>query len=278
MPWRQASGEVERNELFMEKLLTKEVISTFFVILVTFCIYFVIKKIFATFGLKRAKESGNRKAMTFLTLTTNIFKYLLFIVAILMILDIWGVDTKALVTSLGVVAAVAGLAMQDFLKDIISGTSILTEDQFKVGDNVKIGDFRGNVISLGMQTTKIRAATGEVKIISNRNITEVINYSTFSSICLIDIGLSYDDSVDKVEAVLKETCENVSKKITYLKKPIKILGIEKLDSSTVIYRIEAEVAPVKDFEFNRIFLKEIKKQAENNNINISYNRLDIHNV
>ena len=262
----------------MEKILTKEVISTLFVIGVSICVYFIIKQLLLKWGLKKAKEHKNKKAMTILTLVTNIIKYLFIVVVALMILEIWGFDTKALVASLGVVGVVAGLAMQDLLKDFIGGTTILADNQFKVGDNVKIGSFRGNVISLGMQTTKIRAYTGEVKIISNRNINEVINYSSMPSVCVIDVELSYEDSVENTEQILKKVVEKVSKQVNYLKRPIEILGIEKLSKNVVVYRIEAEVASLKDFEFNRIFLKEIKKEAEANNLTLSYNRVDVHNA
>lgn len=147
--------------------------------------------------MAKAKDKDNRKALTILTLVTNILKYIILIVAFLMILDVWGVDTKALVASLGVVGVVGGLAMQDTIKDLISGTTILTESQFKVGDNIQIGSFRGTVTALGMRTTSIRAASGEIKMISNRNITEVINYSIKPSICDIDVEFSCHDSSEK---------------------------------------------------------------------------------
>lgn len=262
----------------MEKLLTKEVVSTLFVIGAAICVYFIIKQLLLKWGLKKARQHRNKKAMTVLTLVTNIIKYLFIVVVALMILEIWGFDTKALVASLGVVGVVAGLAMQDLLKDFIGGATILADNQFKVGDNIQIGSFRGTVISLGMQTTKIRAYTGEVKIIANRNINEVINYSAMPSVCVVDVELSYEDNVETAEKVLKEVVEKVSKQVNYLKRPILILGIEKISKNTVVYRIEAEVTSLKDFEFNRIFLKEIKKEAEANNLTLSYNRVDVHNA
>ena len=66
--------------------------------------------------------------------------------------------------------------------------------------------------------------------------------------------------------------------VNYLKRPITILGIEELKTESVVYRIEAEVTAMKNFEFNRIFLKEIKKEAEANNLTLSYHKVDIHNV
>ena len=262
----------------METLLTKEVITTICIIIAAFVIYFVLKQIITNFFIKKARHRSNKKALTLLTILNNVIKYIILIIALLTILATWGVDTKALIASLGVAGAVAGLAMQDMIKDFIGGADILTEDQFKVGDNIKVGNFRGTVIYLGMKATKIRAYTGEVKIIANRNINDVINYSIMPAVCVIDIELSYENKTDEAEKVLKTVVERVSKMVTYLKRPILILGIEELKVNSVVYRIEAEVAPMKDFEFNRIFLKEIKKEAEANNLTLSYNKVDVHNV
>lgn len=262
----------------MEKILTKEVITTICIILAALLFYIAIKQLISRVFLKKAKYHSNKKALTLLTILTNVAKYIILAIALLMILATWGVDTKALVASLGVAGAVAGLAMQDMIKDFIGGADILTEDQFKVGDNIQVGNFRGNVISLGMKTTKIRAYTGEVKIIANRNISEVINYSVMSAICVVDVGLSYDNTVDQAEKVLQTAIDNASKKVNYLKKPVTILGIEELTNDSVVYRVEAEVGAMKNFEFNRILLKEILKEAEANNLTLSYNKVDVHNV
>ncbi len=262
----------------MESIFTKEVITTIGIIIVAFILYFIIKQIISNFFIKKAKHHSNKKALTILTILNNVIKYIILIIALLTILATWGVDTKALIASLGVAGAVAGLAMQDMIKDFLGGADILTEDQFKVGDNIQVGNFRGNVIYLGMKTTKIRAYTGEVKIIANRNINEVINYSIMPAVCVIDVELSYENSTEKAEEVLKTVIERVSKMVNYLKRPITILGIEELTTDSVVYRIEAEVSAMKNFEFNRIFLKEIKKEAEANHLTLSYRKVDVHNV
>lgn len=261
----------------MENILTKEVITTICIILFAFLFYIAIKQLITRVFLKKARRRSNKKALTLLTILTNVVKYIILAIALLMILATWGVDTKALIASLGVAGAVAGLAMQDMLKDFIGGADILTEDQFKVGDNIEIKGFRGNVIYLGMKITKIRAYTGEVKIIANRNINEVINYSVMPAVCVVDVGLSYDNKIEKTEEVLKTAIENTAKQITYLKRPITILGIEKLNNDSIVYRVEAEVEPMKNFEFNRIFLKEILKQAEANNLTLSYDKINVTN-
>ncbi len=262
----------------MEKLLTKEVISTICIIVLSVLIYLGIKKIITKVLMKKAKESESKKTLTVLTVITNACKYLFLILALLMVLDVWGVNTKALIASLGVVGAVAGLAFQDLLKDFISGTSILTENQFKVGDNIKIGDFRGDVISLGMKTTRIRAYTGEVKIISNRNITEVINYSIKPIRVLIDLNLSYDADSKKINDTLKSICDKVQAQTKYLRSPMQVIGINEFTSGGITYRAAVEVAPGHELEVKRLFLNEMKKEFDNNTFQVNYTTMDIHNV
>ena len=76
-------------------------------------------------------------------LVTNIVKYFIIVIVFLIILEIFGVDTKALIASLGVLGLVAGLAVQDTLKDFIAGITIIVEDQYEIGDWVKINNFKG---------------------------------------------------------------------------------------------------------------------------------------
>ena len=158
----------------LEKILTKELIQPIVVIIISIIIYLLIKKIIIKM-LKASKKHGiHKKSITIMNLVINIVKYIIIIISVLTILNIWGIDTKALLASLGVVGVVAGLAMQDILKDFLAGFSIIIDNEFDVGDNIQIGTFRGDVIELGMKNTKIRAYSGEVLTVANRNINEVI--------------------------------------------------------------------------------------------------------
>src|SRR5699024_1893706 len=106
--------------------------------------------------------------------------------------------------SLGVVGVVVGLALQDILKDFIAGFTIMLENQYTVGDTVTIGTFKGEVISLSLKTTKLKAYTGEVNIIANRNVIEVINHSIENSLAVVNVSVDYSEDIEKVEKVLNE--------------------------------------------------------------------------
>ena len=106
---------------------------------------------------------------------------------IFQILKLYGVDTTSIIASIGVFAAVIGLAFQDILKDLLAGISIIFDNKFAVGDTVEINGFSGTVIQLGLRTTKIKSFTGEIKSIGNSSFNEVINYSLSDAILYINI-------------------------------------------------------------------------------------------
>ena len=256
--------------------IQKQLIETVIIVFALMAIYIAFRNLATNILLKKARRKSDKKALTTITVTTNVLKYLLYIIGILLVLDIWGVNTKALLTSLGVVGVIVGLALQDLLKDIIAGIAILTEDQFQVGDNIKIGEFRGDVISLGLKTTKIRAYSGEVRIIANRNITEVTNYSLKASKSVVDIPTSYENDIDKV----KETIEKVCKKLEeneYVTGDIQILGVEDLADSSVNIRVVATTKPTYNYEFRRALLEEIIREFKKQNLTIPYPQLEVHN-
>ena len=94
----------------MESILTKEVITTIGIILFAFLFYMALKQLISRVFLKKARRRSNKKALTLLTILTNVVKYIIIVISLLMILATWGVDSKALVAWLGVAGGVAGLA------------------------------------------------------------------------------------------------------------------------------------------------------------------------
>ena len=170
------------------------------------------------------------------------------------------------------------LTLKVVLKDFISGVSIVFENKYSVGDNVTIGDFRGDVIELGMKTTKIRAYTGEVLIIPNHLVEKVINHSMSKSVAIVDIDVSYDSNLEKVEKVLEELCKNLTKELNGLKGEVQLLGINELASSSIKYRIIADTVPLKNYEIERKIKKELKIILDQNKIEIPYNQVVIHSA
>jgi small conductance mechanosensitive channel len=258
--------------------IKKEILGPLFVALGAFLLYQFITKITKRiFGVKNEKID-ERKRKTILSVINNIFKYLILTISVLIILEIYGISTSGILTSLGVVGVVGGLAVQDTLKDILSGMSIIVENQYGVGDIISIGDFKGEVIFIGLRTTRIKANTGEVKIIANRNITEVVNHSISASLAIVNIPVSYDESIERVQNVLDELCKKIKKENKLITGKIVCLGITSLDESSINFRITAEVKSMKQYEVERMILKEVKTLFDIEKINIPYNQVVVHHA
>ncbi|MCI9084595.1 MAG: mechanosensitive ion channel, partial [Bacilli bacterium] len=103
----------------LEQIITKEVISPIFIVIIAILFYSFIKKVVIKMFRASSKFGVHKKSMTIMNLIINIIKYIIILVALLAMLNVWGVDTKALVASLGIAGVVAGLALQDILKDFL---------------------------------------------------------------------------------------------------------------------------------------------------------------
>ncbi len=257
--------------------LVKEIYMPIIIIIVSIVLEKIIQGIIKkTFNpSKKHKRFDARKLKTLRSLFCNVTKYVIWVLAILSILSVFGVNTAAIITGLGVASLVIGLAFQDILKDILVGVSILFENQFAVGDLVEIGNFQGTVISLGLKSTRIRAYTGEVKIISNRNITEVINYSLESGLAVVDVPVANDASSKKAENILKLNAATLKEKIPDLIGEVELLGIQNISDSSIMFRLVGKCKPTTNYDVERAIRKEIKDCLSKNGIKSSY--IEVHN-
>ena len=231
----------------------------------------VIEKI-VTHG-KDAYEKKRR--ITIVRLLTNIFKVLIGILVLLMILDLYGFDTKGFVASLGVASALAGLALQDTLKDLISGIDIILSNYFVVGDIVTYSGFTGEVLEMSLKATKIKNISGEVLIVANRNINQIINLSQKQADLIIDIHTSYDIKTAKVEKTIAKILE-AAKKIEGVSEESKYIGISKLGENGVNYTLSIICTQENQWQIKRDILGIIKDTYEKDKIKIPYQQIEVH--
>lgn len=260
----------------MEYVLKKEVIGPIIVLITSYIIYFLLKKIIKKAFQIKNKKIDEKRQKTLESLILNIIKYCIVVLSILSILSIYGVDTKTFAASFGVVGVVVGLAFQDLLKDFISGASILLENQYRVGDVITIGDFKGEVLELGLKTTKIKAYTGEIKIIANRNILEVINHTLEDARAIVNIGVSYEEDLEKVEDTLNDLCQKLTKELSFIKGNVELLGITEFKDSSIEYQMTVTTEVNQQYTVERMIRKRIKQEFDQKGISIPYNQMVIH--
>ena len=259
-----------------ENIYFTKALSVIFTVVFGYAAYKIIMSFLnRLFRLKDKRIDENKRKMIS-NLMNGFVKYFIIVIVLLMIFENLGVDTKALITSLGVVGLVAGLAVQDTIKDFVAGVTIMVEDQYRIGDFVKINDFRGEVIALGIKTTRVKAYTGEVLIIPNHLIECVINYSRTNSLAVVDVSISYESEIEKAVEVLNKMCIDIFESIPDLVKQPEVLGVQNLGDSSVDIRIIGETKPMKFFDVEREIRKQAKIALDKNNITIPYPQVVVH--
>lgn len=224
------------------------------------------------FNIKGSKGFDKRKT-TIISLIKNIIKYIIAIIVIIMILNLYGVNTTSIIASLGAVSVIVGLAFQDIIKDFLAGLFIIFDNEYAVGDWVSINGFTGEVVSLGLKTTKIKAYTGEVKALSNSSFTEVINYNLNPTILFMEIPFGYDVKLEVIEEILDKVSKEIRKDKNVRK--TKLLGINSFEDSYLKYAFEIECNAMTHYAIKREVLKQIKIGMEEKNVNVPYNKIDI---
>ena len=261
------------------KISLMNIISSVIYIFIGIIIYKIFQKI-----LNKSIKTTNSKLKineqrthTIKILILNIIKYIIVALVVLAILANFGINVKSILAGLGITTAIIGLAFQDLAKDIIAGISIITENQYEVGDTIEVDGFKGEVVFLGLKTTKIRDYKGATKIIANHHMDKIINYSLNDSLAIVDVGVGYEHSPEEVEKVLQELVQNLNGKIEQATGNIDILGINSLDASAVTYRITVTTKPMEQYAVERLLRKEIKKAFDKANIKIPYPQIEVHN-
>lgn len=252
----------------------------FYVPVMTICIAFLIIRGINRFIRKLITKNATtielKRRNTIVALSQNVIKYFLIILAIMIILSAWGFNVTGLITGLGIAGIVAGLALQDALKDIIMGCNIIMDNYFVVGDLITFNNFTGEVIELGLKNTKIKNVDGVVLIVANREISQVLNLSQKSSSVAISIPVAYEENEDKVSSVIKKVLKDIDN-LEISTRDTEYLGIDKLNDSSVEYLIRAYCKAGNQFELKRKSLSIVKKHFDKSGIKIPYQQIEVHN-
>ncbi len=130
-----------------------------------------------------SRESGKEKrAKTLAGVVRTTGNAVIAVIAGVMLLRLFGVDTVPLLAGAGVIGVAIGVSVQNLIKDFVAGMYIVAENQFAVGDRVKIGEHEGTVHALHLRMTVLRTDDGDLVFITNGSITSVVNHSLGESL------------------------------------------------------------------------------------------------
>jgi small-conductance mechanosensitive channel len=150
-------------------------------------------------------------------LLTTITRVILFVLGVLIVLDTVGVSITPVLASLGVGSIAVALALQDTLSNFFGGLYIMADKPIRLGDFVKIGEVEGYVDKIGWRTTRIRRLSNHIVILPNSKVAtaEVLNYDLPEPEggLVVDVGVSYESDLEKVERVTVEVAKDVLQKV-----------------------------------------------------------------
>lgn len=247
------------------------------IIIVALLLYNIISSLIDKASIKGKNELEKKRRKTILLLFHNVMKYVIAVIALLMILNIYGINTTSILAGLGIVGVVIGLALQDALKDIIGGINIIMDNYYVVGDLITVNTFTGTVTEFGLKSTKIQNMNGEVLVMANRNIDRIVNLSQKKAVLTIKVPTAYECDHKIVKKVLTEIIDKVKKYDYVTPTECEYLGIDELDNSCVNYLIKIKCEQGKQFALKREILEMIKEAYEKNNLKIPYNQIEVHN-
>lgn len=215
---------------------------------------------------------------TIARLIVNFIKYMTAIGIVLYSIQFFGVNSTTILTGTGLVTLGISLGSQSLVADILAGVFIVFEGEFRVGDIVTIGDFRGTVDEIGIRTTKIRDDDSDVKIFRNSQISGVVNMTNEDSLAYCLVQVSYDTSLDELEKIVEKEFPLIRQRIPELIDDIIYYGVEELQDSGILIRIGAPCEENVRKIVRRKLNKEIKNMLDRYHIEISYPQMVLHHA
>ncbi|BDR68496.1 mechanosensitive ion channel protein [Clostridium tetani] len=280
------SKSLNFNNFFMWvfKIIKKENIQDIIFMIIKIVIVLFIMFIMIKVGNKLIDKSvtrqrktrfslNDKKSKTIGAVLKSILKYSVYFLGIFTIAEMtFGIKG---ITLAGIGGVALGFGAQNLVKDVINGFFILFEEQYVVGDLISVNGRQGIVESIELRVTRIRDFNGDLYIIPNGAIGEVTNHSTGFSRALVEINISNDENIDKVNELLGKVCNEYKAKNENMIEGPDIVGITKLDETSVTIRIVGKAKPLTHWNVEMELRKLINNLLDKEGIKRPYSKIKI---
>ena len=239
------------------------------------CVLYVVRELINQVLYRIAKISDLGKETIFLMLR-NALKYTCAIVFLYIGLAKFGIDTKALWASAGVLSLMVGFGAKDLVSDIIAGLFIIFEGTLKIGDYVTVGGWKGTVQQIGIRSTRI-SQFSETKIFNNSALKDIVNSTGDLAKETLKIPISYEADLLEVEKLFENELPLMTERITGLVKDPKYQGISSFEDSCIMLQFEIVITMDDRSKAVRAFRRELKLLFDREALNMPYNHIVVKN-
>ena len=221
-------------------------------------------------------KSGRVGTMS--TVLISIVKYSMRIIGFCWVLTIIGVNVSTIFASIGILALIIGFGAESLVADIVTGVFVLFENEYNIGDIIEVDGFRGTVTEIGIRTVSVQDSGGNIKIINNSDLKNIINRSNQKSTAVCDIGIAYETDLEEFDKlVIKIIDEITDRNPEAFKSGIKYLGVQELGDFSITLRFAAEAEENKVFATRRLLNKELKTAFDRHNVSIPFPQIQVRN-
>ena len=208
----------------------------------------------------------------------NIANFVWIALGFIVALSITGINLGLLLASVGIIGLAFSLATQNLVQGAIRGFFIVLEDQFAIGDVVKIGADAGVVENLNLRITQLRDTSGRLITIPTSDINRVANYSQHWSQADLKIPVHYNADIDEMLQVIREVSEELKTDPDWanliLEEP-QILGVDDFDDSAIIIRVWIKTQPMKQWDVSREFRRRFKLAIQSSDTAIPFPQREV---
>jgi moderate conductance mechanosensitive channel len=259
-----------------EWLLTKGV-SILVIVVVTFILLEVVgalcRRMEKIMERKHADAEYKKRAGTLSGLIRWILRVGILAVALMMILEQFGLPIGPALTAAGVAGVAIGFGAQNLVQDFLSGFFLLLENQIRVGDVVQINGQGGLVEQITLRMIVLRDYAGNVIFIRNGKIDMVTNMTKDYSRYVFNVGVAYREDMDEVIGVLKAIDEEMRRDPEFkddILAPLEVAGLDSFGDSAIIIKARTMTKPIQQWRIGREFNRRMKKKFDELNIEIPF--------
>jgi len=223
---------------------------------------------------RRARSEHAKRAQTLSSVITQGAAIFIAVVALFMILSEVGLDITPLLAGAGVAGIALGFAAQSFVKDLIGGFLIIFENQFDVGDVIKVADVMGGVEEVNLRRTLLRDLDGILHIIPNGEIRVASNYTMMWSRANLNISVAYKEDLDRVMSVIRKVWEETAEDPIWgpqiIAKTPWILRVNEFGDSGIDIKVVGDTKPMMQWEVMGELRRRIKRAFDEEGIEIPW--------
>ena len=222
-------------------------------------------------------QPKNHRARTVISITASLIRYIAVIVIIIGVMSMLRADITTIIAGLGIIALIIGFGAESLITDVVTGFFILMDNQYNVGDIIEVGGFRGTVSDIGIRTTSLTDTGGNVKIINNSDMKNILNRSDNSSKAVADFAIPYETDLEKLEQKIPALLTEIYNSNTDIfKSEPKYLGVQELGESSVVLRFVAEVGEKDIYSGARRLNRDLFIGMRRLGVECPFNQLDVH--